>query len=111
LRVMRSAVHAAGQIRAILTFPTRRSSDLKGNFSLAAHRDGHGAKFHGIHRIGKGDAIVFETKDTWYVYKTIASPLPIRWMPWNRSEEHTSELQSRANLVCRRLPEKANKTR
>ncbi|MFJ9666465.1 class E sortase [Streptomyces sp. NPDC101219] len=51
------------------TLPT---SGKKGNFSLAAHRDGHGAKFHGIHRIGKGDAIVFETKDTWYVYKTYA---------------------------------------
>ena len=26
----------------------------------------------------------------------------------NRSEEHTSELQSRRNLVCRLLPEKNN---
>src|SRR5690606_41828978 len=26
----------------------------------------------------------------------------------HRSEEHTSELQSRENLVCRRLPEKKN---
>ncbi|KES04418.1 membrane protein [Streptomyces toyocaensis] len=51
------------------TLPT---SGEKGNFSLAAHRDGHGAKFHGIHRIEKGDPIVFETKDTWYVYKTYA---------------------------------------
>ena len=48
------------------TLPT---SGKKGNFSLAAHRDGHGAKFHGIHQIEKGDPIVFETKDTWYVYK------------------------------------------
>ncbi|MFI5567862.1 class E sortase [Streptomyces sp. NPDC051740] len=51
------------------TLPT---SGKKGNFTLAAHRDGHGAKFHGIHRIEKGDPIVFETKDTWYVYKTYA---------------------------------------
>ncbi|WP_055467966.1 class E sortase [Streptomyces ardesiacus] len=51
------------------TLPT---SDKKGNFSLAAHRDGHGAKFHNIERIEKGDPIVFETKDTWYVYKTYA---------------------------------------
>ncbi len=48
------------------TLPT---SGKKGNFSLAAHRDGHGAKFHGIHQIEKGDPIVFETKDTWFVYK------------------------------------------
>ncbi|NEY35738.1 class E sortase [Streptomyces sp. PRKS01-65] len=44
-------------------------SGKKGNFSLAAHRDGHGAKFHGIDKIEKGDPIVFETKDKWYVYK------------------------------------------
>ncbi|MEU5365687.1 class E sortase [Streptomyces sp. NPDC005925] len=44
-------------------------SGKKGNFALAAHRDGHGAKFHGIDKLDKGDPIVFETKDTWYVYK------------------------------------------
>src|SRR5256885_12175085 len=30
---------------------------------------------------------------------------------WNRSEEHTSELQSPCNLVCRLLLEKKNTTR
>ena len=44
-----------------------------GNFSLAAHRDGHGAKFHGIDKINDGDAVVFETRDTWYVYKIYAT--------------------------------------
>ncbi|MFJ4874247.1 class E sortase [Streptomyces sp. NPDC088745] len=48
-------------------------SDRQGNFSLAAHRDGHGAKFHNIDKLKKGDSIVFETKDTWYVYKVYAS--------------------------------------
>ncbi|MFJ8695159.1 class E sortase [Streptomyces roseolilacinus] len=43
--------------------------DRTGNFTLAAHRDGHGAKFHDIHKMKVGDPIVFETKDTWYVYK------------------------------------------
>lgn len=51
------------------TLPT---SDKNGNFSLAAHRDGHGAKFHNIDKIKKGDPIVFETKDDWYVYKVYA---------------------------------------
>ncbi|MER7680938.1 class E sortase [Streptomyces sp. NPDC096934] len=41
----------------------------EGNFTLAAHRDGHGAKFHNIDKVAKGDPIVFETKDKWYVYK------------------------------------------
>ncbi|MFE9875617.1 class E sortase [Streptomyces sp. NPDC005784] len=44
-------------------------SGKNGNFTLAAHRDGHGAKFHNIDKISKGDAIVFETRDKWYVYK------------------------------------------
>ncbi|MFF8015653.1 class E sortase [Streptomyces sp. NPDC007929] len=44
-------------------------SGKEGNFSLAAHRDGHGAKFHNIDKIRKGDPIVFETKDKWFVYK------------------------------------------
>ncbi|AVH96527.1 MULTISPECIES: class E sortase [Streptomyces] len=43
--------------------------EKQGNFTLAAHRDGHGAKFHNIHKLKTGDAIVFESKDTWYVYK------------------------------------------
>ncbi|MEV7732075.1 class E sortase [Streptomyces sp. NPDC088921] len=51
------------------TLPT---SGKKGNFSLAAHRDGHGAKFHNIDKVKTGDAIVFETKDEWYVYKVYA---------------------------------------
>ncbi|MBV7698140.1 class E sortase [Streptomyces sp. TRM70350] len=51
------------------TLPT---SGKNGNFSLAAHRDGHGAKFHDIHKLKKGDPIVFETKDKWYVYKVYA---------------------------------------
>ncbi|MFJ5260693.1 class E sortase [Streptomyces sp. NPDC088387] len=51
------------------TLPT---SGKNGNFSLAAHRDGHGAKFHNIHKLEKGDPIVFETKNDWYVYKVYA---------------------------------------
>ncbi|MEU9055542.1 class E sortase [Streptomyces sp. NPDC048384] len=51
------------------TLPT---SGKKGNFSVAAHRDGHGAEFHNIHKIKKGDPIVFETKGDWYVYKVYA---------------------------------------
>ncbi|MFE7581737.1 class E sortase [Streptomyces gardneri] len=47
--------------------------DKQGNFTLAAHRDGHGAKFHNIHKLKTGDSIVFESKDTWYVYKVYKS--------------------------------------
>ncbi|MER0446885.1 class E sortase [Streptomyces sp. Edi4] len=51
------------------TLPTAGTS---GNFTLAAHRDGHGAKFHNIDKLKNGDPVVFETKDTWYVYKVFA---------------------------------------
>ncbi|MGW1610873.1 class E sortase [Streptomyces sp. NPDC002285] len=51
---------------------TLPASGKKGNFSVAAHRDGHGAEFHNIHKIKKGDPIVFETKGDWYVYKVYA---------------------------------------
>ncbi|KUJ35454.1 hypothetical protein ADL25_36945 [Streptomyces sp. NRRL F-5122] len=47
-------------------------SGKTGNFSLAAHRDGHGAKFHNIDKVREGDPVVFETKDDWYVYKVFA---------------------------------------
>ncbi|MGW6916549.1 class E sortase [Kitasatospora sp. NPDC054939] len=43
--------------------------EANGNFALAAHRDGHGAKFHDLDAVGRGDAIVVETKDKWYVYR------------------------------------------
>ncbi|MFD5436817.1 class E sortase [Kitasatospora sp. NPDC127067] len=43
--------------------------DQEGNFALAAHRDGHGAKFHDLDAVHQGDAVVVETQDKWYVYK------------------------------------------
>ncbi len=49
--------------------PAAMPWDPAGNFTLAAHRDGHGAKFHNINKIHDGDPVVFESKDTWYVYK------------------------------------------
>jgi LPXTG-site transpeptidase (sortase) family protein len=49
--------------------PSAMPWDTVGNFTVAAHRDGHGAKFHNIDKIHTGDPVVFESKDTWYVYK------------------------------------------
>src|SRR5260370_15675478 len=45
-------------------------------------------------------ALLFLAAYRWYVART--------WTPWSsrRSEEHTSELQSHLNLVCRLLLEK-----
>lgn len=43
--------------------------DEQGNFTLAAHRDGYGARFHHLDRVAPGDAVVVETRDSWYVYR------------------------------------------
>ncbi|KUN43069.1 class E sortase [Streptomyces olivochromogenes] len=71
-------------------------TDKTGNFTLAAHRDGHGAKFHNIDKIKKGDPVVFETKDDWYVYK-VFSILP------ETSKYNVKVLQS--------LPKQSGKTK
>src|SRR5690606_22029087 len=39
-----------------------------------------------------------------------STPASVAWVARVRSEEHTSELQSRENLVCRLLLEKKNNT-
>ncbi|AUY52018.1 class E sortase [Streptomyces sp. CB01881] len=45
----------------------------QGNFALAAHRDGHGAKFHDLDKLKPGDPLVVETRDRWYVYRVDAA--------------------------------------
>lgn len=49
--------------------------EKEGNFALAAHRDGHGAKFHDLDRVKVGDVVVVETNKEWYVY-TVFATLP-----------------------------------
>lgn len=64
-----------GGVAGYYTEPVKSAlpADKDGNFTLAAHRDGHGAKFHNIDKLRDGDPIVFETKDTWYIYKVYAT--------------------------------------
>ncbi|MFG2882989.1 class E sortase [Streptomyces sp. NPDC048297] len=47
-----------------------------GNFGLAAHRNTHGEPFRYINRLIKGDAVVVETQNTYFVYK-VTSMLPV----------------------------------
>jgi len=47
-----------------------------GNFGLAGHRNTHGEPFRYINRLSKGDEIVVETQDDYYVYK-MTSSLPV----------------------------------
>src|SRR2546430_4996990 len=62
--------------------------------------------------IAKGDARICQAGSTRSATTRTASPITWRKPPAtvNRSEEHTSELQSQSNLVCRLLLEKKNTT-
>src|SRR5438477_5436135 len=82
------------------SFPTRRSSDL-------APLDGgnRAAGLPGLPSGGRGTTVGA---------KRVAEALehahaPIAFQARQRSEEHTSELQSHVNLVCRLLLEKKNR--
>ncbi|MFF6981368.1 class E sortase [Streptomyces sp. NPDC008343] len=59
------------------TAPVRAAMpwEREGNFSLAAHRDGHGARFHNLDKVEPGDHVVVETQTDWYVY-TVFATLP-----------------------------------
>ncbi|MFD9126014.1 class E sortase [Kitasatospora sp. NPDC059571] len=50
-------------------YPSAMPWDPVGNVTLAAHRDGHGARFHDLDRLAVGDPVVIETADHWYVYR------------------------------------------
>src|SRR3712207_7014419 len=62
--------------------------------------------------IGKRNIVIqeYEHGDTWFhqedVIRRLRGSYPARTIPHRRSEEHTSELQSRQYLVCRLLLEK-----
>src|SRR5437870_8156958 len=80
-----------GDLRDLHSFPTRRSSDLTARSGVAATRwsrrnAGVRARTTSSRRSGGG----------------------VGWLI-ARSEEHTSELQSRGHLVCRLLLEKKKK--
>src|SRR5690606_41449647 len=95
-----------GAVRTLHSFPTRRSSDL------VAHDI---AFLPGEPR----PIVAFDIGDWVYSQSTTAMER-LRVVQWTldvdaeyqatgRSEEHTSELQSRENLVCRLLLEKKNR--
>src|SRR5690606_39946472 len=87
-------------------FPTRRSSDLDlcpdhphdqlhGDLPRCGLIDPH------VRHCRRGDRVV-----AWPEIKLEREKLKTKSLKLERSEEHTSELQSRENLVCRLLLEK-----
>src|SRR5204863_9891455 len=96
-----SFLNSDGAHRALLSFPTRRSSDLLGARDLCprlpappSHAPASAHRAAPPALAGRGPRA--------------AAKAPAR-LP-DRSEEHTSELQSRRDVVCRLLREKKNLT-
>src|SRR5690606_39437471 len=87
------------ELRVLHSFPTRRSSDLgaKNMIELLSQMQTVGNKL-GNH----------PTADALFLEKEMTGLMNSNDFPTQnfRSEEHTSELQSRENLVCRLLLEK-----
>src|SRR5687767_15734976 len=86
--------------RDLHSFPTRRSSDLRGSSCGAGRRRRRGRAGH--EQPEERPRPYASEED----HVQLEQP---RQRPGHRSEEHTSELQSLAYLVCRLLLEKKKK--
>src|SRR5699024_12767344 len=94
----------SGSQRALHSFPTRRSSDLE---RLLNHCAKQGIRLKNVRRRSLRAVAASATPQDFAALRTFAQE-----RGWHivqekaRSEEHTSELQSRFDLVCRLLLEK-----
>src|SRR5690606_40832011 len=98
-------------LRALLSFPTRRSSDLVPIAAPANSRD-----LSALSEIVRQVAVAQHLHLVLFIAEAFLQARPERQVGARvgvleglveaRSEEHTSELQSRENLVCRLLLEK-----
>src|SRR5205807_6124232 len=91
--------------RDLHSFPTRRSSDLHFHGSPVEPRDANGL---GAGWLRSGRRSARRGGQGFAAGLRLLNNL-LQFGPVERSEEHTSELQSPCNLVCRLLLEKKNK--
>src|SRR5207247_8613762 len=100
-----SLVHCAAPHASLHSFPTRRSSDLVGR-SIATDTALRGLSPSALRPEGRRE--VFGHPADLVLGPQGAAPDHAieHALPAPRSEEHTSELQSRVDLVCRLLLEK-----
>src|SRR5690606_41269205 len=99
-----------GDHRDLHSFPTRRSSDLLARKHRVREIPGGNAGYDAHRLLDDDDALVAGGRRNGIAVNALrlfGEPL---YITCARSEEHTSELQSRENLVCRLLLEKKNST-
>src|SRR5699024_12648283 len=84
--------------RSLPSFPTRRSSDLEGGLDFGRDDGAGEGVFFGFGGLGRAGQLAAERFGLAHVERLCLNLA--------RSEEHTSELQSRFDLVCRLLLEK-----
>src|SRR5690606_40251571 len=103
-------LHRSCAHRVLPSFPTRRSSDLAGSSCTVPTGKGRTPARSPAPRRRKG------YRSSPWTRRSTGTRRHWWWPRWTnspncpgRSEEHTSELQSRENLVCRLLLEKKKK--
>src|SRR5699024_11256103 len=102
--------YISGAYRDLHSFPTRRSSDLTEGWFTPQDAIVGGAEFIGEKYISVGQDTLYKMRwnpanPATHQYATDAG-WAVKQTGNIRSEEHTSELQSRFDLVCRLLLEK-----
>src|SRR5690606_41704669 len=101
--------HGHGQHQYLLSFPTRRSSDLNRRIARYGRKRGLRVFYYIPPKVW-----AWYQRRAWELKSNVSKLFVIlpfekkfyKRFDWDRSEEHTSELQSRENLVCRLLLEK-----
>src|SRR5207249_12017388 len=103
-------LHAPLAPRTLHSFPTRRSSDLNQAIQLERLSPAEGHQFDEADLIGTAQRQLDEAHDLVLVHAAQQHDIDLDRrrlqalkLPETRSEEHTSELQSRFDLVCRLL--------
>src|SRR5690606_41507707 len=95
--------HCSASLLILHSFPTRRSSDL----AMADQQTKQGVH---THETAPHHDLIARLRSAGYKVTpprlAVLEVIEQRGEHLNRSEEHTSELQSRENLVCRLLLEK-----
>src|SRR5699024_11422327 len=106
-----SLVHHLPHVRCLPSFPTRRSSDLPRplvtTFTVGA--DAPAVMAAGARGYTDAGALKLKLTDDGLNAERVRAVRAACPEAWLRSEEHTSELQSRFDLVCRLLLEKKKK--